>query len=126
MSHAILLHYTRSGLQTLALAAMESGYSYRLFTRNTYLEEEQTKYSSAANTMNKAIAGYLGAGAPTSHSFRHTMQTRLREVGCPEHLRNELGGWSKTVSESYGSASDLKNKSEYLQKAVTTPFRNIT
>ena len=51
---------------------MESGYSYRLFTRNTYLEEEQTKYSSAANTMNKAIAGYLGAGAPTSHSFRHT------------------------------------------------------
>ena len=105
---------------------MESGYSYRLFMRNSYPEVVQTKNTPAANTMNKAITGYLGAGAPTSHSFRHTMQTRLREVGCPEHLRNELGGWSKTVSESYGSTADLKNKSEYLQKAVTTPFRNIT
>ena len=108
------------------MEAVESGDSDWLFARYIDLEEQQTKNTSAANTMNKAIAGYLGAGAPTSHSFRHTMQTRLREVGCPEHLRNELGGWSKTVSESYGSTADLKNKSAYLQKAVTTPFRNIT
>ena len=108
------------------MEAVESGDSDWLFARYIDLEEQQTKNTSAANTMNKALKRYLGPSAPTSHSFRHTMQTRLREVGCPEHLRNELGGWSKTVSESYGSTADLKNKSEYLQKAVTTPFRNIT
>ena len=108
------------------MEAVESGDSDWLFARYIDLEEQQTKNTSAANTMNKALKRYLGPSAPTSHSFRHTMQTRLREVGCPEHLRNELGGWSKTVSESYGSTADLKNKSEYLQKAVTAPFRNIT
>ena len=46
-----------------AMEAVESGGSDWLFARYIDLEKQQTKNTSAANTMNKAIAGYLGAGA---------------------------------------------------------------
>ena len=106
-----------------AIASKEATKSTWLFCRYIDKENHNTKAVSASNAINKHIKSILGENAPTSHSFRHSMQTRLREVACPEHLRIELGGWSRTVSESYGSTADLVNKTKYLQKAVLTPYR---
>jgi hypothetical protein len=44
-------------------------------------------------------------------------------VGCPDHIRDELGGWSKTVSQSYGSTADLQNKTNFFSKAKTVNYR---
>jgi integrase len=60
----------------------------------------------------------LGAEAPTSHSFRHTMATRLRDAECPEDKRNEMLGWSSKVSDRYGSPSDISIKARYLEKTL--------
>jgi len=106
-----------------AIASKEATKSTWLFYRYIDKENHNTKAVSASNAINKHIKSILGENAPTSHSFRHSMQTRLREVAFPEHLRIELGGWSRTVSESYGSTADLVNKTKYLQKAVLTPYR---
>jgi len=44
--------------------------------------------------------------------------TRLRDVECPEYIRKEIGGWAATLSEKYGSPTDLKVKAEYLNKSI--------
>ena len=56
----------------------------------------------------------LGDDAPTAHSFRHTINTRLRDIGCPKDIRDELGGWAKSISDNYGSPTDIAKKNEYL------------
>ena len=78
----------------------------------------RTKNSSASATVNIRLRRLLGAGAPTCHGFRHTMQTRLRNVGCPIDVRDELGGWRKSVSEQYGSPTDIHRKARYLSETI--------
>ena len=94
-----------------------------LFERYIDLEEKRTKNTSASNAVNKRLKSLLGDNSPTCHSLRHTLQTRLREVNCPEQIRNELGGWTKTLSQTYGSTSDLKNKTDYLTQTTSVRFR---
>ena len=106
-----------------ALEAVEAAKTEWLFA--LYVDEVsgKTKSTSASNAINKRIRAVLGNGSPSTHCFRHAMQTRLREVSCPEHLRNEMGGWSKSVSESYGSTADLMNKTKYLKQTVSAKYR---
>ena len=94
-----------------------------LFERYINSEEKRTKNTSASNAVNKRLRSLLGDDSPTCHSFRHTIQTRLREVNCPEQIRNELGGWTKTLSQTYGSTSDLKNKTDYLTQTTSIRYR---
>ena len=94
-----------------------------LFERYINHNEKSTKNTSAANAVNKRLRSILGKGSPTGHSFRHVMQTRLREVGCPDHIRDELGGWNKTISQSYGSTADLQNKTDFFNKTITVNYR---
>jgi integrase len=77
------------------------------------------KNNSANAACNKRLRARLGKDSPTCHSFRHTMQTRLRNAECPKELRNELGGWAKDVSDRYGSPADLRLKANYISKART-------
>jgi hypothetical protein len=46
------------------------------------------------------------------------MQTRLRNVSCPQDVRDELGGWRKTVSEQYGFPTDVRVKAQYLLDSI--------
>ena len=94
-----------------------------IFDRYINHGKEETKNTSASNAVNKRLRSILGKGAPTAHSFRHVMQTRLREVGCPDHIRNELGGWSTSISQSYGSTADLKNKTMDFNKTINVSYR---
>ena len=94
-----------------------------LFDRYINYNKRTTKNTSAANAVNKRLRSILGEDTPTGHSFRHVMQTRLREVGCPDHIRDELGGWSKSVSQSYGSTADLQNKTKFLSESIYVRYR---
>ncbi len=77
------------------------------------------KNDSASAAVNKRLKAWLGDDAPTSHSFRHTFSTRLRDVSCPEDIRQELGGWASSVSQRYGSPTDINLKHEYLIKSLS-------
>jgi len=82
-----------------------------------YLKSERGT-DSANKAVNNRLRVILGPGSPTSHSFRHTLSTRLRSVECPEYMRKELGGWASSVSELYGSPTDITNKAGYIEKSL--------
>jgi integrase len=53
-----------------------------------------------------------------AHSYRHRMQDRLRAVGCPSDIREELLGHErKTVAASYGRGSPVPVLRKWLDKA---------
>lgn len=81
-------------------------------------EKQEFKTDNANGSINKRLRSILGPGSPTSHSFRHTLATRLRSVECPEYMRKELGGWASSVSELYGSPTDITNKAAYIEKSL--------
>ena len=82
-----------------------------------YLKSKNGKNSANAS-INNRLHKILGPGSPTSHSFRHTLTTRLRSVECPEYMRKELGGWASSVSELYGSPTDIANKAKYIEQSL--------
>jgi integrase len=84
-------------------------------------QRKDTKNTAASAAANKRIKSILGKGSPTSHSFRHTFNSRLRNVECPRDIRDELGGWASSVSDRYGSPADIKIKQDYLLKSITAP-----
>ena len=74
----------------------------------------------APNYITKSI---LGGDASTCHGFRHAMQARLRQASCPKDIRDELGGWSKSISDQYGSIADIENKARYLNDVIILKHR---
>jgi len=82
-------------------------------------EKKEFKGTSASNAINKRIRKILGSkDVPTSHSFRHTIATRLRQAQCPASLREEIGGWRSTDPDQYGQLSDIKIKADYLEASI--------
>ena len=57
-----------------------------LFPR--YIDQIKCKVKNdvASNALNKRLSTIIDE-RKTMHSFRHTMQTRLRDVECPEDIR---------------------------------------
>ena len=105
-------------LTGLALEYVRSVSGKWLFPRYINEEEKQVKSDNGSAAAKKRIQSLLGLDAPTSHSFRHTMATRLRDAECPEDMRNEMLGWSSKVSDRYGSPSDISIKARYLEKTL--------
>ena len=107
------------------LSAWKSSGSNAEYIFNHYIDMDAggLKNDTASATANKRLKAYLGDDALTCHSFRHTMNTRLRNVGCPKDVRDELGGWAKSISDNYGSPTDLRLKREYLQNSIDTVRR---
>jgi integrase len=105
-------------LTGLALKYVRSVTGKWLFPR--YIDEEgkRVKSDNGSAAAKKRIQSVLGPDAPTSHSFRHTMATRLRDAECPEDKRNEMLGWSSRVSDRYGNPSDISIKAKYLEKTL--------
>ncbi len=105
-------------LTGLALEYVRSVTGKWLFPRYIDEEEKRVKSDNGSAAAKKRIQAVLGADAPTSHSFRHTMATRLRDAECPEDMRNEMLGWSSKVSDRYGRPSDIRIKARYLEKTL--------
>lgn len=85
----------------------------------SYIDEEKRvlKNENASIAVNARLRAILGGDSPTSHSFRHTMTTRLRDVGCNRDVREELLGWTKSTGDNYGSPTDIKFKTEYIVRS---------
>jgi integrase len=63
--------------------------------------------------------GITDPNKTAAHSYRHRMQDRLRAVGCPSDLREEiLGHERKTVAAGYGQGSPVAVLRKWLDKAA--------
>ena len=86
----------------------------------SYVDEasKTIKNENASTAVNKRLRSILGDGCPTSYSFRHTLTTRLRDVECPQTIQDELEGWASTIRSGYGSPTDIKLKTKYIQNSI--------
>ncbi|MDO6458709.1 tyrosine-type recombinase/integrase [Celeribacter halophilus] len=79
----------------------------------------------ASNTLNKyLVSRYADL---TCHCFRHTMRDRLRNVGAPLELIDNIGGWSTVggVGTRYGRGFNLERKREYLEQVKICRMTHI-
>jgi len=84
-----------------------------------YSDGKSVKGDNASANINKWLNKIVGKGI-TSHCFRHTLTTLLREADVPEDLREEITGHSNQKSSAnYGEASSLERKSKALEKAFS-------
>ena len=111
------------GVALIAVSSEHKGKAADDWLFPDYIDEvkKATKNTSASAAVNKRIRAVLGQGAPTCHSFRHSFNSRLRNVECPKDIRDELGGWASSVSDRYGSPADIKIKQRYLLKSIDAP-----
>jgi integrase len=84
-----------------------------LFSR--YCSTNQCKSTYAGNTINKYLKPFSdGKG---THSFRHLMSDRLRDVGCPEDVIASVLGHSRaTITSRYGSGHNLQTLNDWMTK----------
>ena len=85
----------------------------------SYCNDQEVKANSASAAINKWAGGLVKG--KTMHSFRHTMRDQLREVGCPDSVAKEIGGWAngKDVSAGYGQGSSVNVKRKWLEHAYS-------
>jgi integrase len=51
------------------------------------------------------------------HSFRHSMRDRLRAVGCPSDMIDQIGGWSSgKIGEGYGDGYSIEISARWLSQ----------
>lgn len=89
-----------------------------LFPNYVNTQSGELRNDSASAAINARLHQWLGDDCPTAHSFRHTMNTRLRDTGCPKDIRDEMLGWARSISDNYGSAADIKHKAKYLNLSL--------
>ncbi len=75
----------------------------------------------ASNTMTKWLRGLSLADKSQkgTHSFRHSVQDRLREAQVPQEIRNVICGWTnKGIGEGYGQGYSVDVLAEHMSKIV--------
>ena len=83
-----------------AKRAYDSSPNEYLFPR--YCSDDGCKADYASNSLNKWLRKHVPSGCVV-HSFRHSMRDRLRSVGCPTEIIDQLGGWTTAgVGRQYG------------------------
>ena len=77
--------------------------------------------NSASAAINKWLKPLFEGNKP-AHSLRHTMETRLRAIDCPENIMLTVGGWGdKTVARGYGKPHPVAVTVKYLQQVAISP-----
>ncbi len=73
---------------------------------------------SASVALGEWMKNYCKDGA-TVHDIRHAFRDRLRAVGAPVDLIDQLGGWSViSVGPSYGSSFSLDFATKCLKETL--------
>jgi len=117
-SSARLIPLTGASLEITKYLDLDKEWLFDKYLGKNEHGEDELKTTSANKTINNNIHRICGKSAPTSHSFRHTLATRLRNVGCPKSLREEMGGWASGVSDNYGTPDDMMIKGDYLRASL--------
>ena len=100
----------------------ESTNSKHAFPR--YNQSHLTNSNSASASLNKWLKSFSGQ-VGSLHSFRHSMRDRLRNVGCPVEIIDQLGGWKvKTVGQQYGEGYSLHSQLVWIAKTSLVNFSN--
>ena len=97
-----------------AQRACESSSNEYLFPR--YCSNDGCKADYASNSLNKWLRQYVPSGCVV-HSFRHSMRDRLRAVGCPSEIIDQVGGWATFgVGQQYGEGFTLKTIQRFFKQ----------
>ena len=89
--------------QRLSESFPDSPYAFPRYNR-----KDTTNSNSASAALNKWLHQYVPEGC-TMHSFRHSMRDRLRAVGCPSDVIDQIGGWTtEGVGQAYGKGYQLE------------------
>lgn len=95
----------------------ETAHKAQRFAFPRYTTAQETKATHASNTIAKWIRS-LGM-EHTAHELRHAMADRLRDVGCPQEVREAIGGWAtRGIAATYGKGYSLRVMSDWLGKVV--------
>lgn len=98
--------------------AIESSDNEFLFPR--YCRKDECKSDYASSTLNKWLKKQVPDGC-VIHSFRHSMRDRLRAVGCPSEIIDQIGGWQTFgIGQGYGDGFSLENIEAWLRKIGTS------
>lgn len=82
-----------------------------------YTDGKTCRATSASKALNDWIAAQ--GIQKTTHSFRHSMRDRLRQVNAPKDIQDAIGGWGKqTIADNYGRGYGLQIMHEWLSKVV--------
>jgi integrase len=84
-----------------------------------YNKTGSTNANSASAGLNKWLKCYVSEGN-SIHSFRHSIRDRLRAIGCPSDMIDQIGGWSReTVGQRYGEGYGLKDVRSHMGHLVS-------
>ena len=84
-----------------------------------YNRGNTTSANSASASLNKWLKQHMTNNC-TIHSFRHSMRDRLRNVGCPAEVIDQLGGWQTSgVGHSYGHGFNLETLHLWMNTITT-------
>ena len=98
-----------------ATKAFENSPNEYLFPR--YCSHKGCKADYASNSLNKWLRKHVPSGCVV-HSFRHTMRDRLRAVGCPAEVIDQIGGWTTSgVGQQYGLGYRLATVQRWIYSA---------
>ncbi|MDA0226611.1 MAG: tyrosine-type recombinase/integrase, partial [Proteobacteria bacterium] len=83
-----------------------------------YCNDKENYANSASARLNKWAQRIIPNRS--MHCLRHTMRDLLREVGCPDSIAKQIGGWSRgaDVSEGYGLGTPIDRQLTYLIEAT--------
>lgn len=91
----------------------------QIFAFPRYCTGRRVKGGSASAAINKWLSTLEFDRTYTTHSFRHSMADRLREVGCPEDIRKAIGGWAADdIAGTYGEGYSLRVMKQWLDKVI--------
>ncbi len=79
------------------------------------------KATYASNTINKWLRSFPldRKDQKSAHSFRHTVQDRLRDAQVPKEIQDAICGWqTKGMGANYGQGYSASVLAEHLQKIV--------
>lgn len=94
------------GISLQAAAKLAQSTERFLFPR--YNQTNRVSNDNASAAVNKWLKANLPETKVTSHSFRHTTNTRLAEAGIDEPLREKWHGWvSQNMAAYYGEIDVL-------------------
>lgn len=79
-----------------------------------YCSKNFCKSDYASSALNKWLRRYVPKGC-VIHSFRHSFRDRLRNVGCPSEVIDQLGGWATPgIGQRYGVGYPLETMSKFM------------
>lgn len=86
-----------------------------------YCDDKEVRADSSSNAVNdwldSSVRGF--SKKYTTHCFRHTMNDRLRAVGCPKEIRDQIFRWGgQDMNKNYGEGFTLKILKEWMEKVA--------